>query len=91
MTSGLEYVYQPPREYPALSRRMGEEGTVTLRILVNEKGRVENVDIRKSSGTPRLDEAARLWALRVVFKPYTENGKPVPMYAILPVAFNLDN
>jgi protein TonB len=91
VTSGLEYISQPPREYPAISRRLGEEGTVTLRILVNDKGHVDQVDIRKSSGVPRLDEAARKWALRVVFKPYMENGKPIPVFAVLPITFNLNS
>lgn len=91
ITSGLEYISQPPREYPAMSRRLGEEGTVTLRILVNDKGQVDQVEIRKSSGFPRLDEAARKWAQRIVFKPYMENGRPIPVYANLPISFNLDS
>lgn len=91
VTSGVEYLQPPRPEYPALSRRMGEEGTVMLRILISERGRAERADIHKSSGVPRLDEAARQAALRAVFKPYTENGRPVPVYAILPISFQLDN
>ncbi|RJG04377.1 energy transducer TonB [Noviherbaspirillum sedimenti] len=91
VTSGVEYLQPPRPEYPALSRRMGEEGTVMLRILITERGRAERADIHKSSGVPRLDEAARQAALRAVFKPYTENGRPVPVYAILPISFQLDN
>ncbi len=91
VTSGVEYLQPPRPEYPALSRRMGEEGTVMLRILINERGRAERADIHKSSGVPRLDDAARQAALRAVFKPYTENGRPVPVYAILPISFQLDN
>lgn len=91
VTTGVEYLQAPRPEYPALSRRMGEEGTVMLRILISERGRAERADIHKSSGVPRLDEAARQAALRAVFKPYTENGRPVPVYAILPISFQLDN
>lgn len=91
VTTGVEYLQPPRPEYPALSRRMGEEGTVMLRILINERGRAERADIHKSSGVTRLDEAARQAALRAVFKPYTENGRPVPVYAILPISFQLDN
>lgn len=91
VTSGLEYLQPPQTVYPALSRRMGEEGTVTLRILINERGRTERVEIHKSSGVSRLDEAARQGALRAVFKPYMENGRPIPVYAILPVNFQLNN
>ena len=91
VTTGVEYLQPPRPEYPALSRRLGEAGTVMLRILISERGRAERADIHKSSGVPRLDEAARQAALRAVFKPYTENGRPIPVYAILPISFQLDN
>ncbi len=91
VTSGVEYLQAPQPNYPALSRRMGEEGTVMLRILVNERGRTDRVEIHQSSGTPRLDEAARQAVLRAVFKPYMENGRPIPVYAILPIRFQLDS
>lgn len=91
ITSGIEYLQPPQPEYPMLSKRMGEEGTVMLRITVNERGRVERVDIHKSSGIARLDESARQAALRAVFKPYLENGRAIPVYAILPIKFQLDN
>lgn len=91
VTSGVEYIQKPQPEYPALSRRMGEEGTVMLRILVNEKGRPEQVEVQKSSGYPRLDEAARQAALRAVFKPYIENGRAIPIYVPAPIRFQLDS
>ncbi len=47
---------QPP--YPAISKRLGEEGVVTLQLYVTENGRVAEVKVQKSSGFPRLDEAA---------------------------------
>lgn len=47
---------QPP--YPTISKRLGEEGVVTLQLYVNENGRVVEAKIQKSSGFPRLDDAA---------------------------------
>lgn len=91
VTSGVEYIQPPSPVYPPMSRRMGEEGTVTLRVLVNERGRAERAEISKSSGVPRLDEAARQAAMRTVFKPYMENGKPMPMLVNVPISFQLDN
>jgi protein TonB len=91
ITSGVEYIQKPQPEYPAASKRMGEAGQVLLRVLVNDKGRSESVQIQKSSGFPRLDEAARQAVQRARFKPYTEDGKPVPVYAIVPIGFQLDN
>ncbi|NEX59826.1 energy transducer TonB [Noviherbaspirillum galbum] len=90
VSSGIEYIQPPRPEYPNGARRLGEEGKVMLRVLVNERGVAERIEIQKSSGSPRLDEAARQAVLRAVFKPYAEDGKPVPMYALVPIAFQLD-
>jgi protein TonB len=77
-------------DYPPSSRRAGEEGTVVLEVYVLENGRVGEARIKKSSGHPRLDEAAlrevkRSWRLL----PGTENGKPVPMWGQFAVTFKL--
>lgn len=83
---------RPPSqpEYPPTSRRLGEAGTVTLEILVLETGRIGDAKVAKSSGFPRLDEAAvrevkRTWKL----VPGTENGKPVQMWHQINVTFRL--
>ena len=90
ITSGIEYIQPPQPEYPPISRRMGEEGKAVLRVLVNEKGRPERVELQKSTGIARLDEAARKAVLRALFKPFIEDGKAVPAYAIVPINFQLD-
>jgi protein TonB len=87
--SGVEYIQRPAPHYPPLSKRMREEGKVMLRILVNEKGRPERIEIQKSSGFPRLDDAATQAALAAVFKPYMEDGRPVSVYAIVPINFSI--
>lgn len=91
VTTGIEYIQAPSPEYPSLAKRMGEEGKVMLRILVNEKGRPEQVDVRTSSGFPRLDEAARKAAMNALFKPRFEDGKPVAVFAIVPIIFSIVN
>ena len=68
---------------------MGNEGAVTLRVLINEKGRAEKVEVQKSSGSLRMDDAARDAVIRALFKPYLEDGKPTPAYAIVPINFTL--
>ena len=87
--SSVEYLQAPRPEYPASSRRRGEEGVVQLRVLINEAGRATQIDIVKSSEWPRLDEAARQAVLRAVFKPYMENGRAMPVFAIVPINFQL--
>ena len=90
ISSGVEYLQAPQPEYPLLARRKGEEGKVVLRALINLKGRPEQVEIQASSGSVRLDEAARQAVMRAVFKPHLEDGKPVMVYAIVPIKFQLD-
>lgn len=91
VSSGIEYIQPPQPAYPSAARRLGEEGKVMLRVLVNEKGRPEQVEIQKTSGSARLDEAARMAALRAVFKPHIEDGRPVAVFAIIPIRFQLDS
>jgi protein TonB len=89
ITTGVEYLQAPQPAYPALSKRMGEQGKVVLRILVNAKGLPDQVLIQTSSGFARLDEAGRQAALRALFKPYMENGHPVAVFVIVPLNFTL--
>lgn len=87
--SSVEYIKAPQLVYPNLSRRLGESGTVVLRILINEKGLPEQILIQKSTGYSNLDEAGRQAAQRALFKPMIENGKPVPVYVLVPLTFQL--
>lgn len=88
--SGVAYINAPRPSYPPLDARMGNEGTVTLRVLINEKGRAEKVEVQKSSGSLRMDDSARDAVLRALFKPYLEDGKAIPVYAIVPINFTLN-
>lgn len=49
----------PTPPYPPLAQENGEEGTVGLSVLVAPGGRVVSVSVVKSSGSARLDKAAR--------------------------------
>jgi protein TonB len=75
----------PP--YPAWSRRLGETGTVVLRVELGETGHVEVARVSTSSGYPRLDDAAlavvRTWRCA----PAIRNGQPVRAVALQPFAF----
>jgi protein TonB len=53
------YRETPKPNYPESARRKGREGTVLLRVLVNEEGRAKAIEINKSSGDDALDRAAR--------------------------------
>jgi periplasmic protein TonB len=89
ITSGVTFIQEPQPVYPQMSKRMGEQGKVILRILVNEKGQPDQVTVQTSSGSSRLDEAGRQAAQRALFKPHVEDGRPVPVYVLIPLTFEL--
>lgn len=81
--------FQP--DYPPTSRRLGEEGSVIVQVLVGADGKVSDGKIQKSSGFPRLDEAALKHALRAWrFTPGTEDGKPVSVWHSVKVTFRIE-
>lgn len=76
--SQADYLSNPKPRYPPASRRLGEQGTVRLEVLVSVRGTAQHVRILKSSGHPRLDRAARStvkssWR----FTPKRVNGQAV--------------
>ncbi|NBO39634.1 TonB family protein [bacterium] len=66
----------PEALYPPESRRMNETGITILRFGVEPSGILSFVDIEKSSGFRRLDEAARKFLETCKFSLGTVNGKP---------------
>lgn len=85
-----DYLNNPSPQYPALSRRFGEEGTVRLRILVNAEGGVDRLELDRSSGHPRLDRAAMETVLSTwKFEPARQAGSPVKAWAVVPIQFTL--
>ena len=89
--SAVQYLGEPPvPEYPRLSIRAGETGRVMLRIYIDEAGLPRSVQVEKSSGHVRLDEAGAAAMKKARFKPYTENGQPVAGWAFVPLDFALE-
>lgn len=77
-------------EYPSASRRMEEEGTVSLRFLVDTDGKVIQAEIEKSSGYKRLDEAARAGLSKCQFKPAIADGKAEQAWASIKYTWRLE-
>ena len=84
-----DYLHNPPPPYPALSKRMGEEGKVFLRVFVEPDGKPGRVEIKTSSGSPRLDQAAEEAIWRWKFVPGKRGDEPVGAWVIVPISFNL--
>lgn len=85
---GLRVPAKP--EWPRLSIKLGEQGRVLVRILVNEQGKVAQAFVHQSSGFERLDRAALRAVERAELNPYMEGGRAVPAWAIYPVEFKLE-
>lgn len=77
-------------DYPSASRRMEEEGTVSLRFLVGVDGQVIQSEIEKSSGFKRLDEAARAGLSKCRFQPATVDGRPEQAWASMKYTWRLE-
>ena len=85
-----DYLLNPAPPYPPMSRRMGEEGRVILRVRVSAAGKAEQVDIRTSSGSARLDESARKTVRAWRFVPAKRGGIPVDSWVLVPIHFRLE-
>lgn len=83
------YLNNPSVSYPALSKKLGEQGRVLLRVLVSEAGRAERVTLYISSGFTRLDMAALEAVKRWQFSPARLGDKAVSGIAIVPINFQL--
>lgn len=90
LMSDVAYLQPPSPRYPPESRRSREQGMVSLRVLIDEGGHARDVRVERSSGFPRLDEAARLAVARAVFRPYVEAGIAQPAIVIIPIEFSLN-
>ena len=85
-----DYLHNPKPVYPALSRRMGEEGKVLLKVRVSAQGTALEVAISKSSGFSRLDAAAEEAVARWRFVPARRGDEPVDSSVVVPITFALD-
>lgn len=90
MVKKADYVRNPSPEYPVVSRRRGEEGTVLLRVRIDEEGVPLNVSVRESSGHERLDQAAVETVRNWSFSPAEENGSSVRSNVLVPVKFDIN-
>jgi len=87
----LEVLYQPDADayYPSFSKRSGEQGTVIVRLIIDQTGNVEDISLLQSSNFPRLDRAASEIGRRYRFKPFLVNGSPQRISTNLLIKFNL--
>lgn len=83
------YLNNPAPAYPSLSRRLGEEGRVLLRVFVDPRGRAREVHIHSASGHVRLDRAAQEAVARWRFVPARRGEDAVGAWVLVPISFTL--
>jgi protein TonB len=78
----------PP--YPPISVRLGEQGTVLMKVHITTDGDVDQCVVEKSSGHSRLDEAGCDWVKRRWrWEPPTFQGKKVAVSTMVSMKFDL--
>lgn len=80
---------RPPPAYPALARRLAEEGTVVLQVDLDETGLVAAARVYKGSGFSRLDAAALSAVNTWRCTPALRHGMPVKASALQSFKFIL--
>jgi len=86
-----DYLSNPAPAYPPLSRRLGEEGKVVLRVHVEPNGRPSQIELKNTSGSPRLDQAARDAVWRWKFAPAKRGDEAIAAWVLVPIVFTLKN
>lgn len=86
---GVAYKNPPQVPAPTDSELGGQARRVVVKVLINESGRVDSVEIMQSSGVTSLDNSVKRAVKRATFYPYRENGVAMPVYAPVTIEFSL--
>ena len=88
--SNADYLQNPKPAYPALSKRLGEQGKVVMRVLIGADGTPQKAELRQSSGFERLDQAALNTVLKWRYVPGKRGGVAEDMWFNVPINFVLE-
>jgi periplasmic protein TonB len=88
--SAIRYRVPPAIAVPMASRRLGESGTVLLRVWVDAQGLPRQVSLHRSSGFARLDEQALAAMREARFQPVTDGGSAIDWVVIAPLQYEID-
>lgn len=85
-----DYLRNPAPPYPAMSRRLREQGKVFLRVRVTPEGAAGDLEIKTSSGSARLDASALRTVRHWRFIPARRGGAAVASWVVVPIIFKLE-
>ncbi len=89
-SSDADYLQNPKPAYPPISKRLGEQGKVVVRVLIGVDGTAQRAEIRQSSGYDRLDQAALATVQRWRYVPGKRGGMAEAMWFNVPINFVLE-
>lgn len=89
-SSDADYLQNPKPAYPPLSKRLGEQGKVVVRVLIELDGKANKAEIKQSSGFERLDQSALATVLRWRYVPGKRAGVAEAMWFNVPINFVLE-
>jgi len=89
-SSSADYLQNPKPAYPPVSKRLGEQGKVVLRVLIGTDGTAQDAQVKESSGYDRLDRAALETVRKWRYVPGKRNGVPEAMWFNVPIHFVLE-
>jgi protein TonB len=75
--------------YPLIARKLGREGKVVLKLTIDEKGSLSDIEVIEKSGFG-FAEAAVEAVKKSTFLPAKKDGKPIASRALLPIRFQLE-
>jgi periplasmic protein TonB len=89
-SSDADYLRNPAPVYPPLSKRLGEQGKVLVRVLIGPDGAPQKAELKRSSGFERLDRSALEYVMKCRYVPGKVAGVPQAMWHEAPVNFILE-
>ena len=89
-SSNADYLNNPRPTYPPLSKRLGEQGKVLVRVFIETDGSASKAEIAQSSGFDRLDQTALDTVRRWRYVPGKRAGVPEAMWFNVPINFVLE-
>jgi len=85
-----DYLNNPSPTYPKLSKQLHEQGTTLVLVHVQPDGLPDQIELKRSSGSARLDQSALAAVKHWKFVPATSGGKPVAAWVVVPLEFSLN-
>lgn len=89
-SSNADYLQNPKPPYPPISKRLGEQGKVIVRVLIGVDGLAQKAELKQSSGFDRLDRVALDTVLKWRYVPGKRGGVAEAMWFNVPINFVLE-